>query len=839
MDVFISGVAGRAVFSQGAESYFIDLEYPESKVAVSDSGLSEFAIFRALGSTSDIQCVKVESEDDGFAALVSASDKDDALRLFEIALDFVNYPEISEAALNELELLLGCNEIHDFVRNYAFAVPNCHDLCGHELPSFLQPENTSSQLVREVIAAQPAISNARKAWDIVSKEHFFSSSELSAAELHVVETGGFYCVCNAVLGKVSGPTAKFELLVALAGLAAHRELIQAWFEVLELPSSDRDPKVDFDLSAVAKNDEKYAEEDMPKQNFTTEDEVAKYSEVKAVKDAILYRLQEGDLNKAREFEVQIVAKQVASGDFEFAAKTLCSLAQEAKFYGYASLYLEWTLKAVEVCPHDPWTHAQAGDAFIALYRYDKATEYFNDAAAFGDPHYGGLGIARIALHTQQFEEAEAGFRKLKNEFPDHPDAIGAWLGLGDTLRRSGRSVDALAIYRQTAEKFSTEYEPLCKVASINAANGLLKEAIEIYERVLDEFGEPLRAMIGYGHALRSAGSYQKSIDIFEKAASKYPHESEPFLGKARSLRKLGDYKEALAVFEAARVKFDYEPRAHFGFALVLSDLGNLADSLKEFDSAIAKFPNEARLQNGKARTLQLTGSYTDALQAFDQVCRQFPYNLNAHVGRIQILKELGELDSALSAVRELAKRHPESIYVANSFASVHTLRGEFDEALEALQVSDTPQTKNEWAAHHIGCMIDLKRGNARVAKERLAIGLRKNPFSDSRAFYQNSLAVAHMIQQEHQIALEAAKVGVGAAAELVKLHSYVALGQSDMAKDSLDKLQNDPRSNIVSIAYEFGRKAGIANVKPANDLHSNAYKHIGFTIADVALATAA
>ena len=54
MDIFISGAACRAVFSEGAESYFVNLDRPDEHIHFGSDQIPVAAISLLLGNSSDI-----------------------------------------------------------------------------------------------------------------------------------------------------------------------------------------------------------------------------------------------------------------------------------------------------------------------------------------------------------------------------------------------------------------------------------------------------------------------------------------------------------------------------------------------------------------------------------------------------------------------------------------------------------------------------------------------------------------------------------------------------------------------------------------------------------------
>lgn len=816
MDVFISGAAGRAVFVKGTEVFYVNLDRPTEKSQIGDGRLVGAAVCRALAESPDMRRLSRESEQEGMLALLAESNKDSALRIFEIALDFEDDPDFALDATAELERLIGDEETYSFLCNYVFAVPYDQPLDKTKRPSQAAAYPRSFHLIGQVIDAQSAIARVREAWSKILVGRFATLQEAAAVENTVVEAGGFKRLCDLLIGQTTLDPVVFDLHVATSRVRGHRELISAWLDALGIHADSRKTNVTYNLGAVARADEAFEEPRSKSSALAGEAEGVKFQRVTEQKAAIIQRLERDDVANAQRFTQELIADQIGAGDPEFAAKTLCSLAQEAKHLGYVSLQLEWTLKATEVYADDPWPFAQAGDAFLSLYRYDEASEYFDLALARGDYHYGRMGKARIAMLTGRPEEALQAFEQLAVADPGHQDAVLARIGMGDTQCSIGKLQEALAIYEQAASQYPDRDEPLCEKASVLRQLGRLDEALEIYTQVSEMFGKPMKAIIGQGEVHRAAGDFDAALAVYDEVIQRFPAESYPVIGRAQVLREAGHLEDALEAFEAAKVRFENNPHAYGGWAQTLRDLKRLPEALKAFEDAVERFPYEAYLRNGRASVTKRMGRLEEALKAYDENCRAFPYNLHALIGRVQLLKEFEQLGSALEAVENMIERHPDARYAPHLKASILALQGHYDEAMQLLPTG-RPRTIEEWRGHHISCMIRLRRGDLDGAIEELQLGLTQNPFHRSKVYYQNALAAAELRRGRYEAAREAAAAGSGAAAELVTLQLEAALGNTETAVASLRVLEADPHDNVVYLAREIGRQYGFDSTPPQHD----------------------
>lgn len=802
MDVFVSGAACRAVFVQGTEVFYINLDRPMEKVPMGDERLIGSAVFRALADSPDIQRLSVATEQEAMLALLDMCNKDSALRLLEIALDSEDDPHLALDAIAELNHLICCDGVHKFLANYAFAVPYPMIRATTGLPERAEKFSRAWSLISDIGDAQPAIVKVREAWSKAVVGHFDSLAQQAAAEKTVIEAGGFKSICELLLGKTRLDAVIFDLHLATNRVRGYRELIGAWINALGLDPASGRIRVTYDLEAVARDSEQFDEPTAESSALSGEAERVKFQRVMEQRSAIVRRLERDDVLNARRFTHELIENQIGAGDSEFAAKTLCSLAQDAKHLGYSSLRLEWTLWATEVYPDDPWPFAQAGDAFISLFRYDEARQYFDLAQKKGDFHYSRMGHARIAMATGRPEESLAECNGLLQAYPDHKDTVVVLMCMGDTHRSIGNLQEALAIYEKAAMQFPAMDEPVCAKASVLGQLGQLDEALALYGHVREAFGQPIRALVGEGEVHRAAGQFDLALASYEKAIARFPGEAMPAIGRAQVFREAGRLERALEAFAAAKLRFENDPRAYSGFAQTLRDLKQLPEALAAFDAAVSKFPYEAYLRNGRASVTKRMGRLEDALRAYDENCQAFPYNIPALMGRVQLLKELERLDLAADAVRDISVRHPDSKYVRNARASILALQGRYDEALALLNAHGILRTMEDWNGHHVKCMIWLRKGELDEALAELRFGLANTPFQRAKNSYQSSLAMAELRRGQYEAARELAATGAGAPAQLAILQVEAAQGHKNAAIASLRLLEQDPHENVVVLARE-------------------------------------
>ena len=815
MDMYLSGAACRAVFVDGITMHYVNLDRPTEKIPFGDKNLSIAAISRLLGDSPDIRNVSVGDVEEGLQLLLSDSNKDSALRLFEVAMDFQKDAYLAVDAMEVLEPILQDEEVVCFLRNYAFAVPI--DLPGAQTrpPDSWNQFRVGFNLLLLVLSAQPYIRAIRVAWDNVARVHFPTQSLRMHGEKTFVDCGAFFSIYETMMGERRRDNLTIELLMAATGVYGYRDITKAWCDALNLERERSEPRLDFHIQSGLEADEKtYSHEANTNTFFRTDRE--KFERVRGEQSSIIDRLQKSDLRNAERFTERVISRQLDEGDADFAAKTLCLLSQEAKRLGETSLQLKWAVRATEVYNDDPWSFAQTGDALVALFRYDEASEYYALAGTKGDPHYARMGRARLLMLSGQSEDALREFEEIISLYPNHENTFQAWRGMADTLRHTGELDRALQKYEQTILKYPQLDEAYSGKAMVLRELGRLDEAVAIYTQFKESGSGAIWAFAGAGEVLRDAGDFDGALALYEEASVRFPGAEAMALGRAQVLRAAGRLEDALGEFQQAKDRSHEGPRIYGGMAQTLRDIGRLDEALGMYEDAIERFPAADFLLNGRASVINRLGLLEEALAAYDENCRMFPYNLPALLGRVQLLKEFERTDLAFDAARDVVTRFPSDLRAKAAMAAILALQGKFEQAKDMLP-TQKPRTRSEWVAHHVGCMVELRRGNLETALGELRYGVEAVPFYRTRRYYQNALAAAELRSGRYLEALDAASEGVGAAADVMVMQAAASVGNRARAVASFNRLMSDPHENVVYLAEQIGRRLDLVSRTPERD----------------------
>lgn len=803
MNAFVSGVAARVVFVEGNDVTYFEADAPND---LKKSSLSELGCL--LAGATDLVELKRADKAAVFQCLLDLWNKDRAIRMLDIILD-ESSQEFSSEAVEYLDALLS-ESTTPYVLNWALAVP------AKWAPPTDKISTTYSKvqgLISTIVGLQESIRQVRLAWEGIDPDLFESPSYKAKFERAAVVEGVFRQFVLAVAGQEDLNDALLAGYVSLRPFRNVRSIIQAWEAGLTVRRSAQRVLDRITITADANEDEDL------KPGVREVGSYEAYQRVLRAKEGIVDRLERSDLVNARKFARALVDEQIANGDRSHAAKTLCALAQEANRLGYTSLQLEWVLQAVEVNPEDGWAAGQAADAFLVLYRFSDAADYYRRAMNLGEELFGMNGLGRVLRASGNLDAALATFREARDQFSSHAEVFHSWAGIGEVLRDMGDLDAALKVYTDAVERYREIPSLWCGRAATLKDLGELDMASAAYNEAMLKFPGEVTAQVGLADIEKTLGNFDSALQKYEKVIDQLPSEVAGYRGYAEVLREKGQSEEALVAYAQAKKRFPHDPGSYGGYAETLRDMGRLDEALDAYNEAVARFEFEPYLRNGRANLIKLTGRLEEALQAYDQNVHDFPYSLVALNGRADLLKELGHYERALSAFDDIAAKQHSFKVALFSKAAVLTILGRFEEALDILPET-SPRTRDEWIAYHIRGMIYLRSGRVEQAIEVFEFGLSHIQFHKERSYFQNALAAAKLARSDYLEALNLSRNGRSTMAKVIQLHSYSALGERKVARGFYDELRRDPHSNVIDLAEEIARRFRLVEKPPA---HSSAW----------------
>jgi tetratricopeptide (TPR) repeat protein len=725
-----------------------------------------------------------------FERFSAAWKADRALRLTLLSLDREQDNDIRIEGADCLELLLSNMESKLFVENQVYSQPLPRDADTDFLTSSRWP--IAGALIVKAVRQQSRIKEVREAWNGLSTKLFGDELKTDFEEQAIKK--GAFLILGSLDPEADPNIAILSCYQVLSSLPNAREIVSEWTKGFRRPGSK---------PTIIPEDE---EESVAEPRDTNVTDYQAYESAIQQQKAIVEKMRMGSDRTARAYTEELVRSQLKRGGPEYAAKSLCNLAQEAKYLGLYSLQLEWAQRAVDVCPSDAWAHGQAADALIQFSRLDEALAELNLCEAYGNPQFAATGRARVLRHQGRLAEALAAFRSSRAAFTGHEGEVFSWSGSAETLRDMWKLEDALREYEQAIIRFPDELTFRCGRAAVLSDLGRLNEALDAYNA--PELRDNLIALNGKASVLKELGRFQEALNVVSRAIEIFPTDPVARCVQADTLRSKGDFVGALQVY--AKVKTDYPmlPVAYGGYAEVLRDMRRLPEAIDAYKTAIELFSSDPRLANGYANIWKVNDELQESLRLYEKNVRHFPYDLVSKSGRADLLKRLGHFDDAIEAYDEIIKIWPGYEPARNGKAAILVVRGEMSNALSLLPTRP-PATRNDWIAYHIRGMILLSQNELDRAIKFFEEGSRATPFAREKRYFQGALSVARMRKGEFEEAARSLQDTGGELGRVLRFHAYAGMGDRKRALISYDELSIRFSKQLIDLKEAIAGRFGI------------------------------
>jgi tetratricopeptide (TPR) repeat protein len=796
MDSLVSAVAARVVFIQGEEVSFIEAEKPTSQIPTTIS-----AVPYLLADAYDVVSLRDTNVGESLDLLLKGWNADRALRMLDILLDLESPHDETKEAARFFSDLIANEATKNQVKNRAFAVALPNQVKLSAFVDRLDDSTATLMFVTELFEAQDKITKVRSAWEMVPDNKFGSRVDRAKFEAAAISSGVFRRLVESIGDETALKSAVLDCYLALREEPNARSIVSDWTkEFVNRPVRRKLARLEEAEEKERRDEKQFEDHGGPIHE--------KFTDTRKQQAGIITQLERGNVNQARRFANQLVNWQLQNGGADYAAMSLCLLAQEAKHLGQSSLQLEWVQRAIELAP-DAQGHGQAGDAYLSLFRLDEAEREYAATISLGDELFGLSGLARVLRVRGKLDEALNACIEIKKRFSDHPEIPRVWALHCDILRDMWRFEDALSTYREVVSRFPEHSVFWCGVASVLKDMGNLSQALEAFSTAATRFPEEPVARGGRADTLKLLGRVDEAMKEYESAIVAFPWESPLACGKADVLRTMGRYEEAAVCYRKAMVDYPYEPIAYCGYADTKRDAGEIEEALRAYDEAILRFPSEHRCRTGRANVLRQAGRFDEALQAIDRNVRDFPYDLYSLVGRANLLKLLGLHSDALDAYQMIINRRQDYAPAKYGKAAVHISLKEFGEA-DRLLPKGKPGTLSEWIGFHIRGMMHMKKGELDDAIRIFEEGVQHNPFHRQRLFFETSLAAARIRIRQFSRAADLVKAGDDPVSEVLRMHSLAALGKSHEALLVYSAANDNAPPPVIhlreAVAARFGLK---------------------------------
>jgi tetratricopeptide (TPR) repeat protein len=276
-------------------------------------------------------------------------------------------------------------------------------------------------------------------------------------------------------------------------------------------------------------------------------------------------------------------------------------------------------------------------------------------------------------------DAQAGYRRILSNQPDHADALHL---LGMLLHNTGSSGEGEQLIRRAILLQPKQALYQCNLGVVLASQGRLTEAVAAY-RLADslEPGSP-QTLNNLGVALHASGETAEAVDCFKRAVLLNPDYTD---AQKNLLMLLNLAPESAA--------------SQHALGDLLHEAGHSSAAIAFYRRAIELDPASAESHNNLGNALFATGEQAEALIYYQralELAPQFPQALN---NLANALKHFDRLDEAIVAYRKAVELQPGAPEPLGNLGNALRDIGQWDAAMECYRKAlvlqpDHPPTHN-------------------------------------------------------------------------------------------------------------------------------------------------
>jgi tetratricopeptide (TPR) repeat protein len=338
-------------------------------------------------------------------------------------------------------------------------------------------------------------------------------------------------------------------------------------------------------------------------------------------------------------------------------------------------------KAADLLPKDPQVYYELAEIFVALQRFDKAVEYYNETINKDPAHKNArLHLAALYLAGRSFEQAENHIVKLTELYPNDDEIIVAQAGLESSARKN--YTKSKELLRNVLARNPDQVSALVGMASISMAEENMKEAEEFLLRAAKIDPKNVSIQTVLADIFARQGRVDEAQEMIEKIVKENPTKSDFRYGLAEFLLRRGLTDKASVEYEEIlkRDPKNVEARERL-YDIYLAyrrtdDAKKLAEDLKKAD------PDGPGSEYFMGRNAELNGKTEEALVLYQKARPGLPTFSPIHrrLGFIMIAK--GDVTAGLQHLNEAIAANPVDVEARLALAQNALYNRKFSEASE-------------------------------------------------------------------------------------------------------------------------------------------------------------
>jgi len=291
-----------------------------------------------------------------------------------------------------------------------------------------------------------------------------------------------------------------------------------------------------------------------------------------------------------------------------------------------------------------------------------------------------LQTALVHHQAGRRAEAEAIYREVLAEFPDHAGALHLLGVLAGQAGSTDSAIEligrAVAIKADVPQYHSNLGEFYCRAGQWDRAIGSLSRAIELKPDLAVAHGN-------LGNALKAAGRRNEAIAAYRRAIALKGDDAAVQSNLGVVLQQEGHWDEAIAAYRRAIALEPALAEASYNLGTTLRLLGQLDDAITAFSRAVALRPDFAEAHGNLGRALLDAGRIDEAVDALRRAIEAERDDPLAYYQLGNALRQKGQDEAAIAAYRRAIELKPDHALAHNNLGVALEEAGRLDEAVAA------------------------------------------------------------------------------------------------------------------------------------------------------------
>ena len=230
---------------------------------------------------------------------------------------------------------------------------------------------------------------------------------------------------------------------------------------------------------------------------------------------------------------------------------------------------------------------------LAQGRLDRAADYFEKVLYQERQNEEALvGIARIALATDSYREAQKATEEALSVNPKNTDAI-VFRALA--IEAQGDSTTALADVKKSADAHPKHFLSQFHAGRLLADSGQFSKATGYLNKAEKLGGAQYDVYNLLGAIYQEQGKYKSAVLAFRKAMKLDPHRMEAYFSLVDVLTAGSEFKDALDILEHAKKSFGRHPAILQKHAGLLMFQGDVKGAMAITQELIEEVPDNVQI----------------------------------------------------------------------------------------------------------------------------------------------------------------------------------------------------------------------------------------------------